>query len=105
MVKIIYTVCSYHYIESGSFYIEKSFIGENAEEQAIKLAFNMNKHHIKYGEYYCRKNYTINCSCEMDDEDNNLTLDEGYTILSDTSKTEKERLRDYINYLDYSNGN
>jgi hypothetical protein len=25
--------------------------------------------------------------------------------LSDTSKTEKERLRDYINYLDYSNGN
>ena len=48
MNKIIYTVCCYYYIESGWFNIEKSFIGKNAENEAINLALNMNIHHLKY---------------------------------------------------------
>lgn len=102
MVKLIYSVCSYYYIESCSFFIEKSFLEENI---AIKLALNMNIHHLKYGEYYCKENYINNCECEYDDEDIDLTLDNGYNILINTSKSEKERLEEYIRYLDYSNGN
>lgn len=107
MVKKVYSVCSYHYIETAWFSIEKMYIGNNAENEAIKLALNMNIHHLKYGEYYCKDNYKIDCKCESEYEyeEQELTLDEGYIILTNTTKSEKERLEEYISYLDYSNGN
>lgn len=78
-------VCVYYYNESCSFFVEHVYYSPDAERLAIHHAISENLKLLQ-DEYECEDKESID-------------------ILTDTSKTESERLQTYIESLDYSHGN
>ncbi len=86
MTDTCWCVCYYCYdVEESYFNIECGYYGNQAKEQAIKKAIDMNIEYIK----------------ELCEED--VLSCEGFDILNDTNISNEEKLKKYIKYLDHGN--
>ncbi len=86
-----YCVTYNGYSDTGYFDVEKIFYGENAKEKATEYALKSN---IGYLEELCE-----------DCEDDTMPEVKYLKMLKDESKPAEKRLEEYIELLDYSNGN